>query len=270
MKTCLLVSTLIMTVLHSGLTQNVGIGTSTPTAKLEVVGDVKVNGKISNVTNPTSAQDVATKAYVDLLEEQVMQLQGVKDIENNKYEIDTIGTQIWMAENLRVTRYNDGTIIPIVMDSLEWPSLTSPGCTWYNNGNSVYGALYNYYTVADSNSRNVCPVGWHIPTQAEWTILSDELGDLTVAGGKMKESGLAHWAPPNNAATNLSGFAGLPGGYRSNNGSYHDVGVAGVWWSSTENGVNTAWYRDLFYEHGEFSEGFFSKRSGFSVRCIKD
>ncbi len=120
-----------------------------------------------------------------------------------------------MAENLRVTRYNDGTAIPQVIDNTAWTNLSTPAYTWYDNGSSDYGALYNYYTVADTNSLNVCPVGWDVPTDTEWATLTTYLGGVSVAGGKMKESGLAHWNSPNTGATNESGFAGLPGGFRN-------------------------------------------------------
>ena len=191
--------------------------------------------------------------------------QYVEDIEHNSYRIVTIGTQTWTAENLRVTRCNDGTAIPLVTVNSTWEALSTAGYTWYNNGGSDYGALYNWYAV---NTCNICPTGWHVPTDAELTILTDFLGGLSVAGGKMKEAGLAHWFNPNTGATNESGWTGLPGGFRNTNGTFINVGH-GFWWSSTESGGN-ARYRNLNFNHDDAGEFINDKRFGFSVRCLRD
>jgi uncharacterized protein (TIGR02145 family) len=135
-----------------------------------------------------------------------------KDVDGNVYNTVTIGAQVWMAENLRTTKYNDGTSIPLVTDSTKWSDLSTPAHCWYNNDKAsykaTYGALYNWYTVATDN---LCPTGWHVPTTAEWQILKDYLGS-SVDGGKLKESGTTHWKSPNKGATNESGFTALPGG----------------------------------------------------------
>ncbi|MBK8504187.1 MAG: fibrobacter succinogenes major paralogous domain-containing protein [Saprospiraceae bacterium] len=194
----------------------------------------------------------------------------VKDVDNNSYKIVKIGTQTWMAENLKVTRYNDETLIPLVTDNTDWNNLTTPGHTWYNNGGEEprHGALYNYYVVADSNTLNVCPTGWHVPSDLDWTTLTDYLGGSDVAGGKMKEAGLAHWISPNSEATNESGFSGLPSGYLG--GDYDGIGMFTYWWSSTEYIPDNAWIRYQDYLVGEIFRFQANKYHGMSVRCLKD
>ena len=198
---------------------------------------------------------------------------GVKtitDIDNNRYEIVTIGSQTWMRENLATTRYNDGTAIPYVRLAADWAALSSPGFAWYDNTRSEYGALYNYYVVADTNSRNVCPVGWHVPTDAEWTTLSDFLGGVSVAGGKMREAGYSHWQIVDDFfTTNESGFTGLPGGWRWEDGVFIGIHSDASYWSSTEISNSESSVRLL----GESDELFvlpFDKKAGVSVRCLKD
>ncbi|MDH3652234.1 MAG: fibrobacter succinogenes major paralogous domain-containing protein, partial [Saprospiraceae bacterium] len=193
-----------------------------------------------------------------------------KDIETNKYDIVTIGAQVWMAENLRVTRYNDGTPIDLITLDAGWATIFFPAYTWYDNSASDYGALYNYYVVADTNSRNVCPTGWHVPSEAEWMNLTNFLGGISVAGGKMKESGLAHWNEPNSAATNVSGFTGLPGGFRSKSGSFFALGDKGSWWSSTGGSGEFAKLTEIFHDGETVSHTNLEKKSGYSVRCLRD
>ena len=193
--------------------------------------------------------------------------QYVEDIDNNSYRIVTIGTQTWMAENLRVTRCNDSTAIPLVTVNATWEALSTAGYTWYNNGGSDYGALYNGYAVI--NTCNICPTGWHVPNDAEWIILSDYLGGQFVAGGKMKEAGLAHWLNPNTGATNESGWTGLPGGFRNTNGDFGLRLSRGFWWSSTGFG-GSALYRGMQHYDGNLEPYGNDKRLGFSVRCLRD
>ncbi len=176
-----------------------------------------------------------------------------------------------MAENLKVTRYQDGSQIPNVTNTSTWSGLTSGAWTYYNNdasNNAVYGKLYNWYAVADS--RGLCPTGWHVPTVAEWTALSDHLGGSNVAGGKMKATGTQYWRSPNVGATNESGFTALPGGSRFLGGSFLDQGYYAYFWSSSEDSSDVAWYRGLGYVFSGLGRGNYGKRVGFSVRCLRD
>jgi uncharacterized protein (TIGR02145 family) len=176
-----------------------------------------------------------------------------------------------MAENLRTTRYNDSTAIPPVTNNASWSTLITPAYTWYNNDNTEYGALYNFYTVAPpTNSDKICPTGWHVPTNTEWTTMIGVLGGASSAGGKMKESGLAHWNFPNTAATNESGFRAVPGGYRNTDGTFINIETHGYWWSSTEVNPNAALYRYVEFNQAFQSEVSFLKQLGLSVRCVKN
>ncbi len=170
----------------------------------------------------------------------------VTDIDGNVYQTVTIGTQVWMAENLKVTHYRNGEAIPNVTDNATWEGLTTGAYSEYDNDiNNVatYGRLYNWYSVSDI--RNMAPAGWHVPTDAEWKQLEMYLGMSqaqadatgwrgTTEGGKLKESGTTHWISPNTGATNESGFTGLPGGYRASNGPYTDISISASFWSSTD------------------------------------
>jgi uncharacterized protein (TIGR02145 family) len=190
------------------------------------------------------------------------------------YTIIVLGNgQEWMAENLRTTTYANGDPIPNVTDANQWSNLTTGAWAHYNNDSQYenpYGKLYNWNTVDDP--RNVCPTGWHVPTDAEWTVLSDYLGGSAVAGGKMKSTGTQYWSSPNTDATNESGFSGLPGGYRLYNGTFNFIGLYGYWWSSTESSTNYAWYRFLSYNSDNVSRSDYykPKEDGFSVRCLRD
>jgi uncharacterized protein (TIGR02145 family) len=200
---------------------------------------------------------------------------NITDAENNTYKTVTIGTQQWMAENLKVSKYNDGTTIPNITDNTQWSNLTTGSCSYYNNdvaNNAKYGKLYNWYAVSKTSNgnKNVCPTGWHVPTDAEWTVLTEYLGGASVAGGKMKEVGTTSWNSPNTDATNTSLFSALPGGYRFTNGNYSTIGNSGSWWSSSEDSANDAWYRKLNYNVGNAFRYIYDKRSGLSVRCLRD
>ena len=193
------------------------------------------------------------------------------DYDGNTYNTVWIGNQLWMAENLKTTKYNDGMDIPLVTDGAAWSNLTTPGYCWYDNDEATYGdtygALYNWYTV---ETGNLCPAGWHVPTDAELTTLTTYLGGESVAGGKLKETGTTHWNSPNTGATNESGFTALPGGNRHTSGTFSTIGSNGSWWSSTESTASHAWYRTMTSTDASITRYDPYKKFGFSVRCVRD
>ena len=192
------------------------------------------------------------------------------DYDNNNYATVQIGTQTWMAENLKTTYYKNGAAIPNITDNATWTTLPSGAYCDYNNiaNNSNYGRLYNWFAV---NTGNLCPTGWHVPTDAEWTTLTTYLGGESIAGGKLKA--ITQWNSPNTGATNSSGFSAFPGGSRNGSlsyGTYSGIGTNGYWWSASEGNPFIAWQRTLYCNDngvGKIQDG---KSSGFSVRCLKD
>ena len=194
------------------------------------------------------------------------------DIDGNVYNVVSIGTQCWTQTNLNVSKYRNGDVIPQVTDPTQWANLTTGAWCYYanNSANSpIYSKLYNWYAVNDP--RGLAPAGWHVPSDAEWTTLTTYLGGDAVAGGKMKETGTSHWNSPNQDAINSSGFTGLPGGWRTNYGTFGGIGGNGLWWSSSEDGSTLAWYQTLYYDFGSAGNGnAYHKRNGFSVRCLRD
>jgi uncharacterized protein (TIGR02145 family) len=195
----------------------------------------------------------------------------VTDIDGNVYQTVTIGTQVWMAENLKVTRYRNGDWLPNAANITEWSGLTTGGyCEYDNDSNNVatYGRLYNWYAATDI--RKIAPEGWHVPSDTEWQTLIVYLGDSTVAGAKMKEADTTHWSKPNVGATNESGFTGLPGGFRLNDGTYGNLRYIAYFWSTTGIYGNYAWIRILDYFNGEVRHTYSYDRFGYSIRCVKD
>jgi uncharacterized protein (TIGR02145 family) len=176
-----------------------------------------------------------------------------------------------MRSNLDVAFYRNGEPIQQVTDPAAWAGLTTGAWCYFNNdplrGNK-YGKLYNWYAVNDP--RGLAPQGWHIPSDDEWITLQNTLGGLSVAGIKMREPGTLNWTAPNTGADNSSGFAGLPGGNRSTNGTFNYIGDFGFWWSSTESNTTNAGYRGLYYNYGGLDRSHNGKRVGYSVRCLRD
>jgi uncharacterized protein (TIGR02145 family) len=196
------------------------------------------------------------------------------DQDGNVYKTVTIGTQTWMAENLRTTKYNDGTNIPNVIDDNKWGALKTGAYCNYNNTTSTntiatYGRLYNWYAV---NTGKLAPDGWHVPTDADWKELTDYLGGENVAGGKLKETGTTHWNSPNTGATNETGFTALPGGYRSAylGGTFNYVSDDGYWWSTAHYSASFAGARRINFSVSNFSRDKYFKFMGYTVRCIRD
>lgn len=191
--------------------------------------------------------------------------------DGRNYKMITIGTQTWMAENLNTIKYNDGTDIPQVTNPSSWNYIETPAYCWYENNQELfgetYGPLYNWYVV---NTGKLCPLGWHVPSDSEWTTLVNYCGGDQIAGNKLKEIKNFHWSYPNTGADNESGFTALPGGFRDYNGDFITVNLLGYWWCSSEGGDWCAWYR---YMHKDFPNVFRlngNKQYGLSVRCIKD
>lgn len=195
----------------------------------------------------------------------------ISDSDGNTYPVVEIGSQVWMAANLRTTTYNNGSTIPLVTDMNSWTYTTDGAyCSYDNNAAyvSVYGYLYNWYAASDS--RNLCPQGWHVPTDNDFMELRDYLGGTAAAGGKLKEAGTVHWNSPNLGATNETGFTGLPGGERTALGTYDSMQETGLFWLSTESDATGGYKFGLSYSHTMASGGTVMKGAGFSIRCIKD
>jgi uncharacterized protein (TIGR02145 family) len=183
-----------------------------------------------------------------------------------------------MAENLKTTKYNDGTAIPNVTDGSEWAVLTTPAYCWYNNNivnKDIYGALYNWYVV---KTGSLCPSGWHVPTDAEWhqlvlsldpnAVLAD--AESEIAGSKLKEEGTTRWSSPNAGTTNESGFTALPGGNRRYDGLFFGPTGNGTWRTASEYDATHVWYRYMFYYSSCVYRKATNMQAGYSVRCVKD
>jgi uncharacterized protein (TIGR02145 family) len=192
------------------------------------------------------------------------------DIEGNTYNTIQIGSQVWMKENLKVSKFRNGNTIQTGLPDNQWSSTISGAYTIYNNdpaNNTNYGKLYNWYAVADS--RGLCPAGWHVPTVLEFNTLVDYLGGSLVAGGKMKALS-SLWTTPNTGADNSIGFTGLPGGYRFFLGGFGNIGNFGFFWSSTEKDNSGSWAQILYHSNTTTGRADYDRACGLSIRCLKD
>jgi uncharacterized protein (TIGR02145 family) len=198
----------------------------------------------------------------------------VTDIDGNVYKTVIIGNQVWMAEDLRTTRYRNGDAIGTTNPAtLNIRSENSPKYQWAYEGDesraATYGRLYTWFAVTDR--RNLAPTGWHVPTDAEWTTLANFLGGNLAAQGKLKEAGTTHWHSPNLDATNESGFTALPGGNRWDYGRFLGLGDFTHWWTATEHDAERAWRRILVKDApADNFRGYADKKLGWLVRCVKD
>ena len=197
----------------------------------------------------------------------------ITDIDGNVYPTIKIGTQLWMRENLRTTRYSDGTPIEEQVLNSDWQSADAQNTgalCWYENNHIIdfiYGKLYNWHAV---DQGNLCPAGWRVPSEADLDILISLLGGDNIAGGKMKETGLLHWTSPNSSTSNDSGFTGLPGGLRGNSGGFAWLSDRGYWWTSTVSADNKGRYFYLIYSNNMITKSSAVKSTGLSVRCLKN
>ncbi len=194
----------------------------------------------------------------------------VIDVDNNVYHTVKIGNQIWMLENLRTTKLNDGIQIKYSPDAASWSTAAAGAYTYYDYlpANQItYGNLYNWHII---NYNKVAPIGWHIPTLLEWQALLSYLGGLGSAGSQLKESGNTHWLSANSDATNASGFTALPGGLISTSGSFVNFKLVAYFWTATQNDSETAYFTSMDSNSGKVIQNYINKLNGFSIRCIKD
>lgn len=204
----------------------------------------------------------------------------VVDADGNSYHSVIIGTQVWLTENLKVTKFNDGSVIPFALSNTETINMTTPVVKWYDDDlkkRDQYGAIYNWYAV---NTQKLCPIGWHVPSDNEWTTLTEYAGGEQSAGGRLKEAGTSHWKAPNAGGSNESGFTAIPQMNQNPDGSLEARGEGSIWWSSTDNiptavfplhpAPGLAWYRVVGFNSPSIGRSEVSKGAAVVVRCVKD
>ena len=273
--------------------QNINKNTGTVSNVLTTIDSIRFNGSsttmevvlqngtleshsISDIQNVKFISSSQHSCGADSVHNPNLNYGSMTDQEGNVYKTIIIGTQEWMAENLKTSIYRNGDIIATNLTDAEWSNTVNTQLgAWvnYNNDSQYdcpYGKLYSWYTVADP--RNLCPTGWHVPTDNEWTTLTDYLGGFSVAGNKMKTTGLSYWISNNALATNSSGFSGLLGGYRNYSGSFDNYNDDGCWWSSSSDAsyISNSLYLRLNSNYSNADYNSDNKGAGFSVRCLSD
>jgi hypothetical protein len=286
--------------IQKSISQNVGIGTSnpSPSAQLEVSSTNKgflpprmTTAQRNTITNPadglqifnttTNCLEIYISGYWQNIYCSIYT--SVNDIDGNEYPTVVICNKLFSKNNLSVSRYRNGDIIPNVTDSAAWNNLTTGAWCWYKNDSATYaatyGKLYNWYAVADP--RGLAPEGWHVTSDADWNKLIkclDPIADTAaasssqslLAGGTLKFSGTDFWSSPNTGATDSVSFSALPGGYRGNNSIFSNASLYGYWWTSSAKDALTSYYRVLFYNNTRINRIAFNKKYGYSVRIMKD
>lgn len=210
--------------------------------------------------------------FIDLLIEGTPKATTVSDVDSNYYHTVTIGTQVWMSENLKTSKYRNGDNILTGLSETEWRTTTSGAFEIYENNivnNNVYGKLYNWYAVNDN--RGLCPTGWRVATQEDWDILVSTAGGWEIAGANLKEKGIEHWYT-DPGSTNATGFTALGGGYRADDGLYYYLKSEGFWWTSSIVIPSNpyAWWRDIWAIGNWIGSSYWSFNFGLSVRCLKE
>ena len=198
----------------------------------------------------------------------------MQDNEGISYKTIEIGNQVWMAENLRSTQFRNGETITEVTTNSEWVGLTSAAYSTYDNTTDLdeqatNGMLYNWLVVSDS--REIAPAGWRVPTEQDWINLANAIGGVNSAAGALKEAGVEHWASPNAGANNSTGFTAQPAGRREyTDGSFINAGFNAFWWTSTAYNPDYSWYFQMNYDGANLLQANFHKQYGFSIRLVKD
>ncbi len=193
----------------------------------------------------------------------------VIDIDGNVYYTTTIGNQVWLRQNLKTTRYNDGMPIPNVLDSIEWSGLNSGALCWYKNDSltycNPYGALYNWYAV---NTGKLAPKGWHVATDSDWSILLDRIDPY--AAGNLRDTSSIYWLFSYPGVDNLTGFSAVAAGNRTSTGRFINIKMSGWWWTSSEYNPTSSRYIGIYGSTSTIERNYYEKSMGFSVRCVKD